>query len=58
MVYLEVTEFGAEEGFATNSPFNLYDLDIAPYIGEEEEPNGSATVIGAARGRFGLPRGD
>jgi serine protease len=44
VVYLEVSE--VSELPAANSPFSLYDLDIAPVIGEEEEPNGSATVIG------------
>ncbi len=44
VVYLEVTEVSDADG--ANSPFNLYDLDIAPVIGEEEEPNGSAQAIG------------
>lgn len=44
LVYIEVTETSGVEG--SNSPFNLYDLDIAPYIGEEEEPNGSSVVVG------------
>jgi serine protease len=46
VAYIEVAETsGLEIG---NSPFNLYDLDIAPYIGEEEEPNGSAVVVGTS----------
>ncbi len=43
-VYIEVTEVSEAE--AANSPFNLYNLDIAPIIGDEEEPNGSAEVVG------------
>lgn len=43
-VYLEVTELSGAP--TANSPFNLYDLDIAPVIGDEEEPNGSAEVVG------------
>lgn len=46
LAYIEVTETSGLEG--SNSPFNLYDLDIARYIGEEEEPNGSAVVIGTS----------
>ncbi len=46
-VYVEVTEVSGAEGAPdTNSPFNLYDMDVAPFIGEEEEPNGSAVVDG------------
>lgn len=44
VVYVEVTEVG--EGASANSPFNLYDLDIAPVIGGEDEPNGSSVVSG------------
>lgn len=44
VVYLEVTEIS--EAASANSPFSLYDLDIAPLIGDEEEPNGSAEVVG------------
>ena len=43
VVYVEVTE--VSEVAAANSPFNLYDLDIAPVIGDEEEPNGSAEAV-------------
>ena len=43
VVYVEVTEVSGAA--AANSPFNLYDLDIAPVIGEEEEPNGSAEAV-------------
>ncbi len=46
-VYVEVTEVSGAQGAPdTNSPFNLYDMDAAPFIGEEEEPNGSASVDG------------
>lgn len=44
VVYVTVSEVSGAA--AANSPFNLYDLDVASYVGEEEEPNGSATVIG------------
>ena len=40
-VYVEVSEVSG-----SNSPFNLYELDIATVIGNETEPNGSATVSG------------
>ena len=44
-VYVEVSEISGAEGAPdTNSPFNLYDMDVAPFIGDEEEPNGTATV--------------
>ena len=43
VVYVEVTEVSGAPG--ANSPFNLYDLDVAPFIGEEEEPNGSAEAV-------------
>ena len=45
-LYVEVTEVSEEGAPDTNSPFNLYDMDAAPFIGEEEEPNGSAAVDG------------
>lgn len=44
LVYVEVTEVGGAEG--SNSPFALYNLDVAPVIGDETEPNGSAEVVG------------
>jgi len=44
VVYLEVSEIS--ELPAANNPFNLYELDIAPIVGDEEEPNGSAEVSG------------
>ena len=47
-VYVEVTEVSDEGAPDTNSPFNLYDMDAAPFIGEEEEPNGAATVDGTS----------
>ena len=40
-VYVEVTELTG-----ANTPFNLYALDVALFIGEEEEPNGTASVSG------------
>ncbi len=40
-VYVEVTEVSGSD-----SPFNLYELDVAPVIADEEEPNGSAEVAG------------
>lgn len=40
-VYVEVTEVSG-----SNSPFDLYELDIATFVGDEVEPNGSATVSG------------
>ncbi len=43
VVYVEVTEVGGSA--SANSPFNLYDLDVAPVIGNEEEPNGSAEAV-------------
>ncbi len=45
-VYVEVTEVSGAAN--TNSPFNLYDMDAAPFIGEEEEPNGTAVVDGTS----------
>lgn len=47
-VYVTVSEVS---GAATaNSPFNLYDLDVATFIGSEEEPNGSASVASTTIG--------
>ncbi len=43
VVYVEVSEVSGAP--AANSPFNLYDLDIAPIIGDEQEPNGSAEAV-------------
>ncbi len=43
-VYITVFEISGAS--SANSPFNLYDLDVATFIGSEEEPNGSATVDG------------
>ena len=44
-VYVEVTEISGAQGASnTNSPFNLYDMDVAPFIGDEVEPNGTANV--------------
>ena len=40
-VYVEVTELTG-----ANTPFNLYAVDVALFIGEEEEPNGTASVSG------------
>ncbi len=41
-VYLEVTDISASD-----SPGNVYEMDIATFIGSETEPNGSADVSGA-----------
>ena len=41
VVYVEVTELTG-----ANTPFNLYAVDVALFIGEEEEPNGTASVSG------------
>ncbi len=43
VVYIEVSEVSGAD--AANSPFNLYDLDIAPVVGDEDEPNGSAQAV-------------
>ena len=40
-VYVEVTELTG-----ANTPFNLYAVDVALFIGDEEEPNGTAVVNG------------
>ena len=40
-VYAEVTNLNGE-----NTPFNLYAMDVALFIGDETEPNGTAAVSG------------
>ena len=47
-VYVEVTETASEDGApVANNIFNLYEMDVAPFIGDEVEPNGTANVSGA-----------